>query len=132
VFQEFSQRYAEVTDFEVYDARRQDMKNRQNSIDDMDDDTKEWFSMAQQLVREDAKAMYEEALRRGIAKEQARFLLPLTTQTTIYMTGNVRSWINYIQLRCKNGTQKEHADIAEAIKLLFKEQFPSVSEALDW
>jgi thymidylate synthase (FAD) len=132
VFQEFSQRYAEVTDFEVYDARRQDVKNRQNSIDDMDDDTKEWFSMAQQLVREDAKAMYEEALRRGIAKEQARFLLPLTTQTTIYMTGNVRSWINYIQLRCKNGTQKEHADIAEAIKLLFKEQFPSVSEALDW
>lgn len=132
VFQEFSQRYAEVTDFEIYDARRQDMKNRQNSIDDMDEDTKEWFGMAQQLIREDAKAMYEEALRRGIAKEQARFLLPLTTQTTIYMTGNVRSWINYIQLRCKNGTQKEHADIAEAIKLIFKEQFPSVSEALEW
>lgn len=132
VFQEFSQRYAEVTDFEVYDARRQDLKNRQNSIDDMDQDTKEWFEMAQQLIREDAKAMYEEALRRGIAKEQARFLLPLTTQTTIYMTGNVRSWINYIQLRCKNGTQKEHADIAEAIKLIFKEQFPSVSEALEW
>lgn len=132
VFQEFSQRYAEVTDFEVYEARRQDMKNRQNSIDDMDQDTKEWFTMAQQLVREDARAMYEEALRRGVAKEQARFLLPLTTQTTIYMTGNVRSWITYIQLRSKNGTQKEHADIAEAIKIIFKEQFPSVSEALEW
>lgn len=132
VFQEFSQRYAEVTDFEVYQARRQDTKNRQNSIDDLDDDTKEWFSMAQQLVREDAKAVYEEALRRGVAKEQARFLLPLTTQTTLYMTGNVRNWIHYIELRSENGTQKEHADIALAIKEIFKEQFPAISEALEW
>ena len=132
VFQEFSQRYAEVTDFEVYQARRQDTKNRQNSIDDLDDDTKDWFSMAQQLVREDAKAVYEEALRRGVAKEQARFLLPLTTQTTLYMTGNVRNWIHYIELRSENGTQKEHADIALAIKKIFKEQFPAISEALEW
>jgi len=132
VFQEFSQRYAEVTDFEVYEARRQDTKNRQNSIDDMDDDTKDWFKMAQQLIREDAKAMYEEALRRGVAKEQARFLLPLTTQTTIYMTGNVRNWIHYISLRSENGTQKEHADIALAIQDIFTEQFPAISEALEW
>jgi len=132
VFQEFSQRYAEVTDFEVYEARRQDTKNRQNSIDDMDEDTKDWFKMAQQLIREDAKAMYEEALRRGVAKEQARFLLPLTTQTTIYMTGNVRNWIHYISLRSENGTQKEHADIALAIQDIFTEQFPAISEALGW
>lgn len=132
VFQEFSQRYAEVTEFEVYQARRQDTKNRQNSIDDLDEDTKDWFSMAQQLVREDARAVYEEALRRGIAKEQARFLLPLTTQTTLYMTGNIRNWIHYIELRSENGTQKEHADIANAVKKIFIEQFPAISEALEW
>jgi thymidylate synthase (FAD) len=132
VFQEFSQRYAEVTNFEKYEARRQDIKNRQNSIDDMDQDTKEWFQMAQQLVTEDARAMYEEALRRGVAKEQARFLLPLSTQTTLYMTGNIRNWIHYIELRSENGTQKEHADIALAIKEIFKQQFPAIAEALEW
>lgn len=132
VFQEFSQRYAEVTNFETYPARRQDTKNRQNSIDDLDKDTKEWFAMAQQLVTEDARAMYDEALRRGIAKEQARFLLPLSTETTLYMTGNVRNWIHYIALRSENGTQKEHADIATAIQNIFIEQFPAVAEALEW
>jgi thymidylate synthase (FAD) len=132
VFQEFSQRYAGVTNFEKYEARRQDIKNRQNSIDDMDQDTKEWFQMAQQLVTEDARAMYEEALRRGVAKEQARFLLPLSTQTTLYMTGNIRNWIHYIELRSENGTQKEHADIALAIKEIFKQQFPAIAEALEW
>jgi len=132
VFQEFSQRYAEVTNFEKYEARRQDIKNRQNSIDDMDQDTKEWFQMAQQLVTEDARAMYEEALRRGVAKEQARFLLPLSTQTTLYMTGNIRNWIHYIELRSENGTQKEHADIALAVKEIFKQQFPAIAEALEW
>ncbi len=132
VFQEFSQRYSEITSFEKYEARRQDLKNRQNSIDDMDQDTKEWFQMAQQLITEDARAMYEEALRRGVAKEQARFLLPLSTQTTLYMTGNIRNWIHYIELRTENGTQKEHADIALAIKEIFKQQFPAISEALEW
>lgn len=132
VFQEFSQRYAEATNFEVYPARRQDIKNRQNSIDDLDEDTKEWFTMAQQLITEDARAMYDEALRRGVAKEQARFLLPLSTETTLYMTGNVRNWIHYIELRSENGTQKEHADIAIAIKEIFKEQFPAISEAMEW
>ena len=132
VFQEFSQRYAEATNFEIYPARRQDTKNRQNSIDDLDEDTKEWFAMAQQLITEDARATYDEALRRGVAKEQARFLLPLSTETTLYMTGNVRNWIHYIELRSENGTQKEHADIAAAIKKIFKEQFPAISEALEW
>lgn len=132
VFQEFSQRYAEATNFEVYQARRQDTKNRQNSIDDLDQDTKDWFMMAQQLVTEDARAMYEEALRRGVAKEQARFLLPLTTQTTLYMTGNIRNWIHYIELRSENGTQKEHMDIAHNIKEIFKEQFPNIAQALNW
>jgi thymidylate synthase (FAD) len=98
----------------------------------MDQDTKEWFQMAQQLVTEDARAMYEEALRRGVAKEQARFLLPLSTQTTLYMTGNIRNWIHYIELRSENGTQKEHADIALAIKEIFKQQFPAIAEALEW
>ena len=132
VFQEFSQRYSEITEFENYKARRQDVKNRQNSIDDLDEDTLEWFDMAQQLIREDAKALYEDALRRGIAKEQARFLLPLSTRTTLYMTGNVRNWIHYIELRSENGTQKEHADIANAIKEIFKQQFPEISKALEW
>lgn len=132
VFQEFSQRYAEATSFQIYPARRQDTKNRQNSIDDIDEDTQDWFSMAQQLITEDARAMYDEALRRGIAKEQARFLLPLSTETTLYMTGNVRNWVHYIELRSENGTQKEHADIAIAIKKIFTEQFPAISEALEW
>jgi thymidylate synthase (FAD) len=132
VFQEFSQRYSVVTDFETYPARRQDDKNRQNSVDDMDEETKEWFLMAQQLVQADGMAMYEDALRRGIAKEQARFLLPLSTQTTLYMTGNLRNWIHYIDLRTANGTQIEHADIAKEIKRIFVEQFPAISEAKEW
>jgi thymidylate synthase (FAD) len=132
VFQEFSQRYSVVTDFETYPARRQDNKNRQNSVDDMDDETKQWFAMAQQLIQADAKAMYEDALRRGIAKEQSRFLLPLSTQTTLYMTGNLRSWVTYIDLRTANGTQIEHADIAKEIKRIFIEQFPAISEAKEW
>jgi len=132
VFQEFSQRYSSATEFELYEARRQDDKNRQNSIDNMSDDDKEFFTNAQNYINEECKGLYREALSRGIAKEQARFLLPLSTQTTIYMTGNIRNWIHYIELRSENGTQKEHADIANAIKNIFKEQFPSISEALEW
>ena len=132
VFQEFSQRYSVVTDFETYPARRQDNKNRQNSVDDMDEETKEWFAMAQQLSQADGMAMYEDALRRGIAKEQARFLLPLSTQTTLYMTGNIRNWIHYIDLRTTNGTQIEHADIAKEIKTIFVKEFPAIAEAKEW
>lgn len=132
VFQEFSQRYAEAVDVEPIEARRQDTKNRQNSINDMDREDKDWFERQQKRLWQEAKAEYDEALRRGIAKEQARFLLPLSTQTTLYMTGNVRNWIHYIELRSENGTQKEHADIAVEIKKIFMEQFPSISEALAW
>jgi thymidylate synthase (FAD) len=132
VFQEFSQRYAKAMSNEKVEARRQDTKNRQNSIDDMSVEDKTWFSDQQDRLWNEAKAEYDEAIRRGIAKEQARFLLPLSTQTTLYMTGNVRNWIHYISLRSENGTQKEHADIASTIQNIFIEQFPAISEALEW
>lgn len=131
-FQEFSQRYAEATEFVRYPARRQDNKNRQNSIDDMPDSTKAWFDEVQKRNEEDAFAYYKQALDAGIAKEQARFLLPLSTQTTLYMCGSVRSWIHYLDLRCANGTQKEHKDIADAIKDIFIDEFPDVAKALEW
>jgi thymidylate synthase (FAD) len=132
VFQEFSQRYAEAVDFEVYPARRQDNKNRQNSIDDMSEGDKEWFEAIQLHNNDTAMIYYQEALRRGIAKEQARFLLPLSTQTTLYMTNNVRNWIHYIDLRTKNGTQLEHKEIAEEIKKIFIKEFPAISTAKGW
>ena len=131
-FQEFSQRYAVAQDFVKYDARRQDAKNRQNSIDDMTDQDKMWFEVAQDKIWGEAKRLYDEALQRGIAKEQARFLLPLNTATTIYMSGSLRSWIHYVQLRAGNGTQKEHADIAIACQAILSQRFPDVAEALDW
>lgn len=132
VFQEFSQRYSEAVDVEIYPARRQDNKNRQNSIDDMNDDVKEWFKGAQEGMKNVSMSLYKEALTMGIAKEQARFLLPLSTQTTLYMTGNLRNWIHYIDLRTANGTQLEHAEIAKEIKTIFVEQFPAIAEAKEW
>lgn len=132
-FQQFSARYAEMSDVILYPARRQDTKNRQNSVDDMTYEDKVWFETQQQQVWDTAKLAYEDALKRGIAKEQARFLLPNNTKTRLYMTGNVRSWITYIQARDKKaGAQKEHADIAEKCKEHFKEYFPSISKALEW
>lgn len=113
-FQEFSQRYAEATNFEVYDARRQDDKNRQNSIDDMSDEVKDWFYSIQNEINKDSLECYQLAIKSGIAKEQARFLLPLSTRTTIYMTGNIRSWITYCDVRTKPGVQLEHKEIAQA------------------
>jgi hypothetical protein len=102
-----SQRYAQALTYEEYPARRQDDKNRQNSVDDMSDEDKSWFSWAQGHVWNLCYALYEIALSKGIAKEQARFLLPLNTATTIYMTGSARSWIHYLELRSAHGTQKE-------------------------
>lgn len=131
-FQEFSQRYAQATSFETYPARRQDTKNRQNSIDDMPVETYQWFNEAQADIQKAAMNRYEEALKLGIAKEQARFLLPLSTTTKLYMKGSVRSWIHYLQLRSSNGTQKEHQDIALSIKETFKQHFPIISKALEW
>ncbi len=131
-FQEFSQRYAQAFDCVTYEARRQDNKNRQNSIDDMSDEDRVWFRNAQEEVWEDAKSLYDEAIAKGIAKEQARFLLPLNTATTLYMSGSVRSWIHYIELRGGNGTQKEHMDIAVAARSIIAERFPDIAKALEW
>jgi thymidylate synthase (FAD) len=132
VFQEFSQRYAVALTNEVYPARRQDLKNRQNSIDDMSEVDKDWFEEAQNANWDSANRYYQEALNRGISKEQSRFLLPLSTQTTLYMTNNVRNWIHYIDLRTTAGTQLEHRDIANEIKSIFIKEFTAISEAKGW
>ena len=132
-FQAFSQRYAKVdVTIPPVEARLQDTKNRQNSIVTDDIELHQWFSDEQQKLYEKSVELYEKALEKGVAKESARFVLPLSTPTTLYMTGNVRSWIFYINLRAGNGTQKEHADVANAIKQIFKENFPVISDALEW
>ena len=131
-FQEFSQRYAPVGSFETYEARRQDSKNRQNSIDDMSPCDKRWFTIAQERVQLLGASLYHDALDLGIAKEQARFLLPLSSKTKIYMTGNIRSWIHYCDLRCRFDTQKEHRDIALAIREILKKELPIISKAVAW
>ena len=134
-FQEFSQRYADSSllgDIPIPELRRQDTKNRQNSIDDLEEEQVFVMSkMIQDLFR-DAQDVYSYLLSQGVAKECARFVLPLATPTRIYMTGSCRSWIHYINLRSAHGTQKEHMLIAEECKEVFKQQFPSVSEALEW
>ncbi len=132
-FQEFSQRYAEAPFWLEYDARRQDTENRQNSIDDLDERTKKFWKTIQYENAKQSFIYYEWALKEGIAKEIARFLLPMGTETKIYMNGTLRSWIHYIQLRSpEHGTQKEHADLVAEIKKIFIEQFPVISEALEW
>jgi thymidylate synthase (FAD) len=131
-FQEFSQRYAEVPDFITYKARRQDKKNRQASIDDMKFEDRHWFDIAQDRVQSLTAALYLDALDRGIAKEQARFLLPMSSKTKLYMTGNIRSWIHYLDLRSKWDTQKEHRDIAIEIKEILKKELPIISKAVKW
>jgi thymidylate synthase (FAD) len=132
VFQEFSQRYATATEYEVCEARRQDTKNRQNSISDMSPEDSLWFKVAQESIWKLSYKMYEIALKKNIARECARFLLPLNTKTTLYMTGNARSWMHYIQLRSANGTQVEHADIAKECKKHFVQNYPDVGAALGW
>ena len=135
-YQEFSQRYADTnllaTEIPVPDLRRQDTKNRQNSIDDFSEDMKQdlWLKINDHFQA--SMELYKELLDRGVAKECARFVLPLATPTRIYMSGSVRSWIHYINLRSANGTQKEHMDIANECRKVFVEQFPVVSEALEW
>jgi thymidylate synthase (FAD) len=132
-FQEFSQRYAQAADYVQYPARSQDSKNRQNSIDNMSDEDKRWFFDAQVKVWSTSKDLYDEALAKGIAKEQARFLLPLNTKTRLYMKGNVRDWYFYLRLRSANGTQKEHMDIAKAIiDQVFKPNFPNIAAVAGW
>ena len=135
-FQEFSQRYADSSllskAIPLPELRRQDTKNRQNSIDDMDPFEVQILERQMQTLFESSMALYQQMLDRGVAKECARNVLPLCTPTRIYMTGSCRSWIHYINLRSANGTQKEHMDVAIACKKVFKEQFPTVSEALEW
>ena len=135
-YQEFSQRYADSSmlseEIPLFDLRRQDTKNRQNSIDDIDDFTKQQFEIEIQRHFASAMDLYRTMLDKGIAKECARFVLPLATPTRIYMTGSVRSWIHYIQLRSANGTQKEHMDIANECKRIFICKFPTVAAALEW
>jgi len=130
-FQEFSQRYAEADEFTTREARLQDPKNRQNSVETEDRELAEWWNMAQQELIQKSKLVYQTALDHGIAKEQARAVLPEgNTVTTLYMSGTLRSWIHYCQLRMGNGTQKEHAMIAKTCWDIVEGHFPSVVEAL--
>lgn len=133
-FQEFSQRYAAVDESGLclYAARRQDQKNRQNSIDDLSEEVKKEWHTRQLANWKSSFEHYTWALDNGIAKECARFVLPLGCQTTLYMSGSIRSWIHYIELRSANGTQEEHKEIALACKEVFKEQLPEVAAALGW
>lgn len=135
-FQEFSQRYADTsllsTDIPIFELRRQDYKNRQNSIDDISDETRvKWtVQIREHFAR--AQALYDGMIKDGVAKECARFVLPLATPTRLYVSGTVRSWVHYINLRSSHGTQKEHMIIAEECKKIFIEQFPTIGEALGW
>jgi thymidylate synthase (FAD) len=129
-FQEFSLRYAEAMGYEPCEARRQDDKNRQNSIDDLPESVKRRFRATQAHIWEICHDYYQQALDDGVAKECARSLLPLNTKTRMYMKGSVRSWIHYFQVRCDSATQKEHRDIALAARQIFCEKFPTVAEAL--
>ena len=134
-YQEFSQRYAASTtlgDIDLPELRRQDEKNRQNSTDDLDPELVDKLNKQMITLFSSSKALYESMLKQGVAKECARMVLPLCTPTRIYMTGSCRSWIHYINLRSAHGTQKEHMLIAEACRKVFIEQFPAVSEALEW
>ena len=135
-YQEFSQRYADSSmladSIPLPKLRRQDEKNRQNSIDDLDPFDVQNLELQMQTLFDSSMALYKQMLGRGVAKECARMVLPLCTPTRIYMTGSCRSWIHYITLRSANGTQQEHMDIALECKEVFKEQFPVVAEALEW
>ena len=138
-FQEFSQRYADTnllsekdTTIPIPEYRRQDTKNRQNSIDDLDPEVVDRLNKQTKTLFTSAQSLYNQMVEYGVAKECARMVLPLATPTRIYMTGSCRSWVHYINLRSAHGTQKEHMVIAEAVRDVFVEQFPAVSEALGW
>jgi len=134
-FQEFSQRYASTNDLpelSLPELRKQDKKNRQNSTDDLDPEVVEKLNKQMITLFSSAGSLYNQMLEQGVAKECARMVLPLCTPTRIYMTGSVRSWIHYIDLRSAHGTQKEHMDIVEECRTVFKDNFPVVSEALEW
>ena len=134
-FQEFSQRYASTDhlgEIPIPDLRRQDEKNRQNSTDDLDEFVKQKLELQIKTLFSSAEALYHQMLEEGVAKECARFVLPLATPTKLDMTGSCRSWIHYINLRSAHGTQKEHMEIARECACIFAGQFPAVAEALGW
>ena len=135
-YQEFSQRYADSSLLDetvpLPELRRQDTKNRQNSTDDLDALVVQDFNSKMQRHFVDGMKLYKEMLDAGVAKECARFVLPLATPTRLYMTGSCRSWIHYIELRSAHGTQKEHMNLVENVRSIFTEQFPTVAEALNW
>ena len=135
-YQEFSQRYADSSllgdSIPLPQLRKQDEKNRQNSTDDLDPILTQELEVKMMNYFRDGMKLYKEMLDAKVAKECARFVLPLATPTRLYMSGSVRSWIHYIELRSGHGTQKEHMDIANACKKIFTEQFPTVAEALEW
>ena len=135
-YQEFSQRYADSSMLSkvipLPELSRNDDKNSQNSIDDLDPFVVQDFELKMQRHFVEGMKLYKEMLDAGVAKECARFVLPLATPTKLYMTGSVRSWIHYINLRSAHGTQKEHMQIAENCRAIFNEQFPIVAEALGW
>lgn len=126
-FQEFSQRYAVAEQFAVRECRMQDNKNRQNSLETDDYFVKTWWEAAQKRAINDATQLYNQALGQGIAKEQARALLPEgLTQSTMYMNGTLRSWIHYCNIRCDKATQKEHREVAEQARAIINTLFPSL------
>ena len=132
-YQEFSQRYAESTalgDIELPELRRQDDKNRQNSIDDLDPKVVDKLNRQMRTLFTSAYSLYNQMLEEGVAKECARFVLPLATPTRLYMSGTVRSWLHYIELRTGHGTQKEHMEIANECKSIFSQQFPTIASAM--
>ena len=135
-YQEFSQRYADSSllsdTIPIPELRRQDTKNRQNSIDDLDPKERQHYEIEMQRHFDAGMKLYKKMLDAGIAKECARFVLPLATPTRLYMTGSCRSWVHYINLRSAHGTQKEHIDLVSEVRSIFVKQFPSVSEALEW
>lgn len=135
-FQEFSQRYADSSllsnKIPLPQLRRQDNKNRQNSTDDLDPFLQQNLELQMQTLFDSSMALYQQMLERGVAKECARNVLPMCVPTKMYMSGSVRSWVHYIELRSANGTQKEHMDLANECKAIFKEQFPTISQALNW
>jgi len=129
-FQEFSQRYSTATELEPIEFRKQGKTNRQvgDEIITLDDDSQKWF----ELIQEYALQLYNDLIKEGVAKECARMVLPLSTQTTLYMSGSVRSFIHYIQLRAKEDTQKEHRDVALEMKKIFTKTFPTIAKTLEW
>lgn len=130
-FQEFSQRYAKVNEIEPIQLRYQADKNRQSSSDEISEEDAKHFIGKLTAIIEQSQEVYEEMLDRGIAKECARFILPIATQTRLYMKGSIRSWIHYLQIRCDEHTQLEHRQVAQAILQIFKTNFPTISKALE-